>query len=495
MKLAFLIFGITGSLGCGKFEASRVPLVHADRAEQNADSKQQKNPSGSDVPKKDRPKLDTAAHSESETQNMKPLVAISDTEIEIATYGVDPSQVQSGQNDLSQALERRASREQNDAEKIRLEMEQKVRERKEIIQKVKEKYERINPIVERLNADLIAQKLKDADLYSPENWPLNGSRIKIYEKDTFEMFEIPGTDDLRKGNRNNSLVVLNVDNKENPFVMFDNKVSVDSEASRVMSFRGYGVACKYRMQGNVREGDVLEFAGTNFNDKHSEELTKKQAWEIGRHFVQVTFEFKDVVQNSNNKLEIHCDFKTNRVGETTVGYRFSDFLDNFVDIFGWQLPGGEFSQPSKFFGRELLGSQQVYSFEVLDLERLLLVDHSEIKDEAFDPGLMLMQGIIVSTAGAEEFIVKGYAKHACRLQKVEGKITAQQKFKNGDIVPLGDNPMKNIATYQISYESVDGQTKATISCLTRRSGGVPPEIIEDTFKNVLKFGVIPKEKN
>lgn len=483
-KLPFLIVGIIGSLGCEKFQAQRPPLVDPSIVKIESQEAPVADAVTPKPPVKSRPQVSVDDSSGLQNESIT----------ESATYGVDPNQIIRPGADvgINEALDRGAALVVAEAEKNKLEGERILKERKEQSRKIQEKYARISPILEEMNKDLIAAKVKELEMSSPESWPLQGLRIKIYEKDTFDMFEIPGSEELRKGDRNNSLVTLNVDNKENLFVMFDNKISVDSEALRITNFRGYGAICKYRMSGTVREGDVLEFVKTNFDESHTSELSKKQAWSQAL-MTQVTFFFKDVTPESQKSLEVHCEIKTNRIGPQVVGFRFVDFVDNFVDVFGFQVKGGTWTQPSKFFGRDKQGNQQVGSFEIVDIERLKVADSSDIVDFQLDAGLMFMEGIILTTASAEEMIVKGFAKHACGIFKRSGDLSAGQRFQKVKIEPGQLDHIRNFADYGIVYESEDKKTTLGISCYSRRAGGVPPEIIESTFRNVLKFGVLEQK--
>lgn len=452
-KLVFVILGISlvlSSFSCGGSGGASAPKIQTS-APTTSIQFQSQNP---DVI----------------TQEIKKQV---EPDLRDRTFDVTPESTNELREQIAAGTERRAVRESNDLKKIQEQYRLKQEEIKAIKIKVQKKYENNIPAIEKLNTKK-EWFVKQAQMNSPEKWPLQNSRIKILEKDQYmEQFNVVTG---KNENVKSSLIAqLNADNSDEIRVLSDNRLTTDVEALGVLGTREYGLLCKFKSSANLAQNDILNFESTDFlNDPKT-----KESWEKYK-LTKVSFKYGSGGPGGAKSLEIIC---------SSIGpIRYFDFVDNFADVIGFQNESGEIPDMAYFVDHPELADKFTREFTIINLEKFKFVDNSKVEHPEYDLGYALVRGEIMASPNAAHFIKSGLEKHSCSVTNVEGEVKQNQRFVWDSVISGEEDRRTNAADHQLIYKSDDGKTLVTFYCYMRRSGGVRPEIIAETFEGVLKFG-------
>lgn len=245
-------------------------------------------------------------------------------------------------------------------------------------------------------------------------------------------------------------------------ILFENYLTLDTRAMKMISKRKYGMGCKFDIKTALEKNDVLKF---------TELKTKKSTDAKLSDMLVARFE------SDKKSLSIACFYE----GEISQKY----FAENFIDVVDFKNDKGQFSTDIK---KQLTYAEiikKTKTLKVVDVDKLKKAIVSEAPDQE---KLAITEGALVEETKSILDVQFGRSRQACAVIGVKGTLENGKVFKQLGIKPGTEDIENNYATMQIYYGSDTDESEFAIECSLRRNG-VDPGILFETFKGILQYGV------
>lgn len=252
-------------------------------------------------------------------------------------------------------------------------------------------------------------------------------------------------------------------------VLFENYLTLDSRADKMIAKRKFGLSCSFQVSEKLSAKDILVF-------KKLTENTDVNGLKNS------TLHLESVSKDSKNKtLDITC----NHLGVVTQKY----FMENFYDVLDFKNAKGAFISDTV---KKLPYADIVKNTKSLKIKDSVKLMKAFVGNEDQAEKYGIVAGELVEETKSILDVQFGRAKQACAVIGIKEKLSNGQVFRLLGVKPGVEDIENNYATMQIYYGSETDNAEFAIECSLRRNG-VGPEIIFETFKGILQYGVISEK--
>ncbi len=252
-------------------------------------------------------------------------------------------------------------------------------------------------------------------------------------------------------------------------VLFENYLTLESRADKMIAKRKFGLSCSFKVSEKLAEKDILTFKDVTVNADVNE---------IKNSTLHLVSKVKD---SKVKTLDITC----NHLGIVTQKY----FVENFYDVMDFKNEKGVFISDTvkKLPYADIV--KKTKSLKITDSIKLMKAFVGN-EDQAEKYGIVA--GELVEETKSILDVQFGRAKQACAVIGIKEKLSNGQVFKFLGVKPGVEDIENNYATMQIYYGSETDNAEFAIECSLRRNG-VGPEVIFETFKGILQYGVVAEK--
>jgi hypothetical protein len=248
-------------------------------------------------------------------------------------------------------------------------------------------------------------------------------------------------------------------------VLFENYITSEEKASKMIALRKFGVACRFSVSEKMIKNDILKFKA----------ISTATALDSGGN-TRAKIQFV----SDKKTLDVLCQYQ----GELSQAY----FNDNFFDVIDFKNAKGKFSSDTvkKLTYEQIV--EKTKSMKIVNVDKLLKADvNNEKQKEKFG----IIAGELVEETKSILDVQFGRAKQACAVVGVKGELKNNKIFKLIGVKSGSESIENNYATMQIYYGNSTDHSELVVECTLRRNG-IGPGIVFETFKGILEYGVLTK---
>ena len=289
-------------------------------------------------------------------------------------------------------------------------------------------------------------------ILAPKEVVIDNSVVSDLKKDDLKLSDIKVLD----------ANMLNLINKTDLRVLFENYLTIEERAQNMINKRKYGALCKFEVKAPIAANDILKFEST---------VKTKDILKNGNSEIKINF------KSEKNTLEISCQYQ----GELTKAY----LLDNFNEILDFKNSKNQFPtdiEKPMAYSEILLKTK---TLKIINVDKLL---KSAVSNPDQQEKFGISAGELVEETKSILDVQFGRSKQACAVIGIKGEIKNNKIYKLLGIKPGIEDKDNNYATMQVYYGADVDQSEFSIECSLRRNG-VGPGILFETYKGIIEYGV------